>query len=217
MSAFSFFSHYWPQKTQERAKMNGSLFRVFRVFRGQPLILSALLVFTTAHAQNANAPGQVKKADPGQQAAAQVAFQNGMTEAKALAKLKNLNALEAKLATLNHAKPNTAAWHIELAQRLVQVADSLAREGSTEQVASVATSALQHLTQADGLTSIASVRGSAKSLSGFIQERYLGDTAQALMSYNAAVQLAPDSKRAAEAAGRLQRNADNLRAKDAGK
>jgi hypothetical protein len=213
MSALSFFSHYWPQKTQEGTKMYNLRFRTSSCFSWRFLRLpqltaiSAILLATTTHAQNTNAPGQVKKTDPAQTAAAQAAVSNGMTEAKALAKSKNINALEAKLGAINHAKPNTAAWHIELSHRLIQIADQLARENDTSQIAAIANLAVQHLTQADTLTTDIRTRSAAKTLIGFIQERYLADTVGAIASYDAAAKISPKANAASEAGDRLRQAA----------
>lgn len=191
--------------------MSASIFMSRRLISACQLFSMSAFLFCAAQAQNTNAPGQVKKTDPAQAAAAAAAVSNGMTEAKALAKTKNLTSVEAKLAAISHAKPNTAAWHIELSHRLIQVADQLARDGDTSSVVALANSAIQHLTQADTLTSDVRTRSAAKAQIGFIQERFLGNSAGAIASYQAAAQLAPKSTAAKEAADRLKRKDDMLK------
>lgn len=169
-------------------------------------------VATSAFA--ANAAAGAKKSDPAEQAATQATQAAAIDAAKGLAKNGNLASAEAKLGAVNRAKPATAAWHIELAQRLVQVADRLARDGAVGKANATATQAMQHLDQADRMATDAVTHVTAKSLTGFIQERYLGDTDGAIASYKAAADLEPKATAAAEAADRLTRTRDTARGRE---
>ena len=168
---------------------------------------------TTPPGQTVTPPGQAKKVDPAVQARDLALYRAGVDNAKTLAKGNNVAGAEQALTALNKTKPNTAAWHIETAQRLMNTAEQLAREAKPAAIPALAASALQHLTQADSLAKDARTRASAKSLAGYIQERYLGNRAAALTAYQSAAQLAPASVKAKESVARLQQTDDNLKAK----
>ena len=137
-----------------------------------------------------------------------------MSEAKNLAKANNVAGAEQVLLTLNRAKPNTAGWHMETAQRLMGTAEQLAREARPASIAPLTASALSHLAQADTLTTDARIRAAAKTLAGFIHERYLADRKSALASFQSAALLSPTTATSAkEAADRLQKTEDKARAK----
>jgi len=170
-----------------------------------PLLLVCVFALAASgRAQSVQPPGQAAKTDS-TSVANLTDNRKSMDDAKTLAQGNNLAAAEQTLTALNRTKPNTAAWHMETAQRLMQTAEQLAREAHPANVAALVASALSHLDQADALTKDARVRAAAKTLAGFIHERYRADPAAALASYQAAVQLAPDSKNAAEAADRMQK------------
>lgn len=166
---------------------------------------------TTIFAQAITPPGQAKKADPAKQAQELATHRAGVANANALAKANNVVAAEQALTALNKAKPNTAAWHIETAQRLMLIADQLAREARPAAISALAAGALQHLTRAEALAKSGRTRADAKSLAGFIQERYLANRTAALAAYQGAAQASPTSKSAREAVARLQQTDDNLR------
>jgi hypothetical protein len=139
-----------------------------------------------------------------------------LADAKGLAKKGDLAGVEQKLVALNLSKPGTSDWHMETTQRLMQTAGDLVREGSPKQVNAIVSQSLQHLDQAANLAKAAKdVRGqaNAKVMTGFIQERFSGDAASAIASYQAALQLVPDDKATLEALDRLQKADANLRAK----
>lgn len=169
---------------------------------------------TLVFAQPSTPPGQSKPADSAAPVQELKDLRDGMAQAKTLAKGNNVVAAEAALTKLNRAKADTADWHIETAHRLLQTAEGLAREGRPRNVAALASSAVTHLNQAFTQASDATTRAAAKTLSGFVQERYLAAPDDALLSYQAAVQAAPQtSAKASEAGERLQRTQDNLRSK----
>lgn len=180
-----------------------------------------LIAASSGFAQVATPPSETKKIDPvlqAQQAVDLANYRVGASNALALAKTNNLAAAEVALVALNKAKPNTAAWHMETAQRLMQLAEQLARAGQPGNIAALANSALQHLAQAQPLAPDAHTKAAAKSLEGSIHERYLANPAAALASYQGAAQLSPTTAaKAKEAADRLQKTDDNLRAKSGGK
>jgi hypothetical protein len=171
----------------------------------------------SASAQVPTTPGQINPVNPVKQEQDLANYRSGLNNAIALATAKNLVAAEAVLTALNKSKPNTAEWHMEAAQRLMQVAEALAREGHPANVTALAASAVTHLNQAQPLTKNTRTQATAKSLEGSIQERYLADPTTALVSYQIAAQLSPaTATKATEAADRLQKTNDNLSAKRAG-
>lgn len=127
-------------------------------------------------------------------------------EARTLARASNAAGAETVLITLNRAKPNTAWWHLETAQRLLGTAEQLAREAKPASISALLASALSHLAQADTPGTDARLRAAAKTLAGFIHERYLADRKSAVASYQSAAQLSPATATAAkEAVDRLQK------------
>ncbi len=169
------------------------------------LILGALVALaTTGYAQTTDVPGQGKKVEP--VSGPDLTVERGkVSDAKVLAKSGNVAAAETAVATLNRAKPNTTEWHLETAQRLVQTAEQLARDGDGAQVEKLVRRALQQLSQAMAKAKDDASRAAVRSLEGFLQERYLADNDAAAMAYEAAAKLAPaEAKGAGEAAERLK-------------
>jgi hypothetical protein len=169
-------------------------------------------IVAVAWAQPVSAPGQTKKADDDL-----ATFRTAVANAKELGKHGNTDAVEQLLTPLNHAPANSAQWHIETAQRLIGTAEDLTRDALPGAAAALAQAAMRHLSTAESLAPSPSVLAAAKTLEGFIQERYLGDLSSALSSFKAAAQSSPDDKRAAEAAERTQRTTDTLHGKQGGK
>jgi cytochrome c-type biogenesis protein CcmH/NrfG len=164
-------------------------------------------------AQTANPDGEAKKdvSVPGPQIEVARAT---METAKQLVKNGDVSGAEIALTTLNLTKPDTAEWNIETAQALMQTAEQIAREGQPQNVPALGNRALQLLVQLETKTNNPATRAAAKTLAGFIQERYLADPQGAVASYEAAAQLAPEkSQRAKEAAERLRRTDDKLKEK----
>jgi hypothetical protein len=133
--------------------------------------------------------------------------------AKAAAKRNDALATEQALIQATNAAPNSVSWHIEVAQRLIQVAYDVPREGRSDIIPNLIARALQYLTQAETLTTDVRLRSSIKALAGMIHERFRGDHASALASYRAASQLSPDNPSAKYQADRLQRLDDNMKRK----
>lgn len=118
-------------------------------------------------------------------------------------------ATEQFIVSMNKSTLNSSAWHVETAQRLIQLAHDVPRQGPRgKAIPALVASALQHLNQAEGLTTNARERASIKALAGLIHERYLGDHTAALTNYRAAAVLAPENAIAVKAAARLQRTAE---------
>ena len=122
---------------------------------------------------------------------------------------------ELVLAANNMTKANTPEFHMETAQRLMIVSEQSARNGEPAQVMALATRALLQLEQSETFARDPEERASAKTLAGFIQERYLADPSAALRSYRSAVQLSPDkAKKAQESIDRLQKTEEIVREKN---
>jgi hypothetical protein len=170
---------------------------------GTILFLSAT---SLSLAQAVTPPGQVKKADPVAHARELETARTGMSRAQDLAHGNSVVATEQALVALNRTKPNSAAWHMETAQRIIQIVEQLSRSGKLASLPALADSALKHLTQAETLAKDARIKAAAQELAGFVHERFRGNREAALASYEAAVKLSPGSGRASEAAGRLKAN-----------
>lgn len=176
-------------------------------------------------AQNPNAPGQAKKDDAAvvvtpvdPVATERAALNNAQALAKTpaaneAAKAQTAAAVEALLTPTNKTQPNTADWRLETAQRLMQVAELAARAGKADNVAALATRALQQLNVADNPSQDATTRAAAKTLAAWIYERYLADLDSARANYEAAVQLSPGNQKAKESAARLKQTDDNVKLK----
>jgi hypothetical protein len=140
-------------------------------------------------------------------------FRSALDDAKRAAKGHDIAKAEQSLTAFSKFKSNTPHWDIETCQALVQVANELSREGSSGSVPAVAAQALQHLNRVDNPATDAKTRARAKAIAGYIQERYTGDPAGAIASYQASLQLDPNDAASKEALERLQRADANLRAK----
>jgi hypothetical protein len=140
-----------------------------------------------------------------------------MEDAKRQSKNQDASGAEQKLAALNRAKPDTAEWHVETSQRLLQLVGQLSREGSSKaQVAGVVTQSLAQLQQAEETARRdKDLRGEAraKAAAGFVHERYRGDPKTAIASYEAALRVDPTDAGAKEALTRLQMSLANVLAK----
>lgn len=142
---------------------------------------------------------------PAQREAERLAVQN----ARLAAQRNDPATAEQLLTAFNRAQPSTSWWHLETAQRLIQLAHDVPREGPRgNAIPAIVNSALQHLATADSLATDAQHKASIKAFAGLIHERFRGDHAAARASYQAAA-LAPDNAIASRNAARLQRLADN--------
>jgi len=171
---------------------------------------SAQTLVPAGQTQNATAPGQAKKVDPIATERAAVNNAIALATTTDLTKTPNLNAVENALTAVNQSKQNSAAWQLETAQRLLHVAEQIARAGKPANVSALANRALQDIAVADSPSQDATTRASAKTLTAWIYERYLADPTSAQSSYKAAAQLAPSNSQAQEGAGRLQSTHDNV-------
>ena len=77
------------------------------------------------------------------------------------------------LAATNVSKVNTSEFHMETAQRLLTVSEESARNGEPAMVTVLAGRALEQLVLSETLAKDPEERASARTLAGFIQERYL--------------------------------------------
>jgi hypothetical protein len=99
----------------------------------------------------------------------------------------------------------------------LQIADQLAREGNPENAPALVNAALRRVKAASSVAATTAEQANANLLAGFIAERYLGDSASALSSYEAAAKLDPNSKRATEFADRAKRQVEAANAKQGSK
>lgn len=145
--------------------------------------------------------------------AATPSFGEVLANATQLAKSGNATAVETLLVAQNKSTPNTANWHFETTRNLIQVANTVARQGQISAVPALAASALQHLNQAATLAKNNVVRAQAKASAGYIQEHFVGDVPSAIASYQEAVQLNPKDKGSQQTLVRLQQADAILRAR----
>lgn len=141
------------------------------------------------------------------------AIRSKREEAKDFAKANNPAEAERALTEFNLAATGTAAWHLETAQKLVQLAEDLGRSGKPALVPGLAQSALQHAVRASQLAPTPETALGAKLMAGFVSERYLADRAGALTYFRDAAQLAPQSTVAREAHERLKKTDEAFREK----
>lgn len=169
-------------------------------------ILLSLLAITFA--------SQTRAADSVISSTAQLAAErSAVANASQAAKRDDAATAEQFLLSVNRARPESASWHLESAQRLIQLAHDVPREGRTRVIPAFVESALQHLARADLLATNARQKAAIRSFTGLVYERFRGDHPAALASYRAAAALAPDNVLAVRAAERLQRTTDNLTAR----
>jgi len=164
--------------------------------------------------------GQTAPARPTLDAAS---FRAGMANARALATAGDLSRAEQAVAGLSRARTGSSAWYLETAQRLLQTADTVVRQGTiatapalANRALQLASRALQLAEQAEAVAKTPRSRAAAKSLAGRIQERYLANRPAALAAYQGALQHQPTSALAKEAVARLQRIEENLQARQKG-
>lgn len=100
-------------------------------------------------------------------------------------------AAEKRLTDRNRNPKQTAEWHLESANELVQMAFSLTRAGQPERAAQVARRALAHTEQAVRLARRPALAASAEETAAFIQEKLLADHEAAKAAYRAAARRHP--------------------------
>ncbi|MBM3853523.1 MAG: hypothetical protein FJ399_10250 [Verrucomicrobia bacterium] len=113
------------------------------------------------------------------------------------------------LSEYNRAASGTAAWHLETAQKLIQLAEDLGRDAMPRPA--LAQTALQHAVRAGQLATTPETALGAKLLAGYIHERHLADRENALACFRDAAQLAPQSAAAREAYERMRRADETIR------
>jgi methylmalonyl-CoA mutase cobalamin-binding subunit len=166
--------------------------------------LGGALLLVSAHSTTAQTP--TRKTDP---VARQTEVRQLSDRAIAVARNGDIASAEQVLSSLNRSKPNTADWHLETSQRLVQMAERLQREARPAVVSSITARILTQLESAERLASDGRSRADALHFAGFVHERFNGDLTAALASYRAAARYQPDSP-AKEAADRLERAMNNV-------
>jgi len=117
---------------------------------------------------------------------------------------------ERKLTDANQNPRNTAEWHLESANELLQMAFALTREGKPERAGDLARRALQHTRQAANRADRPALAAAAEETAAFIHERLLGDYAAAKAGYQSATQRHPQGGAARELdrLNKLQQEAD---------
>ena len=121
-----------------------------------------------------------------------------------------------KLATQNISKTDTADWHLETTQRLIEMAGRFSLEGNIRDSKAVVTESLRQLDQAATRAKNdkdLAAEARAHSAAGAIQDRYRGDPVSAIGSYQAALRANPADKGAKEALERLQKSYANVLAR----
>jgi hypothetical protein len=132
-------------------------------------------------------------------------FGSVLANARGLAAANKLDEAEAALAAIGHSPANTPAGHMETAVRLTQLAFDLVRSSGNVAAADLAAKrALHHLDLVARAPNVPpGLAASALQHTGYIYERFYGDTAQAATSYQTATRLVTKRTQAAEALQRL--------------
>ena len=139
-----------------------------------------------------------------------------LSEAKTQVKNGDTVGAARTLALANLCEADTAAWHIETTQRLMQVAGHLSREGNARDAKTVVTESLRQLEQAASLAKTgrdSAAEARAHLAAGAIHDRFRGDPVAAIASYEAALRANPSDAGAKEALERLQKSYANLLAR----
>lgn len=139
-----------------------------------------------------------------------------VSEAKTQVKSGDTVGAARKLALANLSQADTAAWHLETTQRLMQVAGQLSREGNVRDTKTVVTESLRQLDQAASLAKTGKdSAGEARAhlAAGAIHDRFRGDPVAAIASYEAALRANPADAGAKEALERLKKSYANLLAR----
>ena len=139
-----------------------------------------------------------------QQAQLQADFRQRVAEAVVSARVLDIAAAEATLTRLNTVVSDSAQARIELASRLIHLAEKLALEGRADAVSALSSRALVHLAAVDASSANAKLRSSGRVIAGAIYEKYRGDISAALSSYEGALELNPESRQASENVRRLR-------------
>jgi hypothetical protein len=175
--------------------------RVFsRGFMKTPHLLFALLGALTL---NSGLAGQVVSSISGTDDHAQ-RFRQDHASALAAARGRMHGEVVPTLARTLRTKPDSAEWHLAIAQRLMHVARDLAAEAQLEAAREVTALAGQRLEALAASDARPAVRARALVMRGEIAERFAGDRAAALRYYEAAQALHPHARDAAEKAERLK-------------
>lgn len=103
------------------------------------------------------------------------------------------SAAEAALAPLLRSRRNTDGWHLEMAQRLMHLAEGLARDGQFTRVPALSSRALEHVAAALQRTNDPSRLAAAHAFAGRVHEKFTGDRQAAITSYQAALSHRPGS------------------------
>jgi hypothetical protein len=167
-----------------------------------------LLSASTARAgsgQNATAQSASQIHTSGDASATLGSFAAAIGAAKSAAKSGDLATAESALTQENIMAPGTGEWHLETANKLLELATELAREGGNNAAISpLATLVLQHLAAAAANAHTPGDRAQAKAAAAIVYVRYVGDPTSAIASYQAALALAPNDPGIKQALARLQ-------------
>jgi hypothetical protein len=126
-------------------------------------------------------------------------------EARTLFRAGSDEQAEKRLTDGNRNTKDTAEWHLESANELVQMAFSSARLGRAEEAVRIARRALTHAQQAARKASRPALAATAEETAAFIHEKLLADHASAKAAYQAAAQRHPQGGGAAKQLQRLER------------
>lgn len=165
---------------------------------GCAVLAAAGLAWSPVHGAVAEKESDIKASR-----AAKLQKIQSMQDAMALAAGQDVDNCEAVLKETLDAKAGTASWHLQMAQRMVQLARELVRKG--RDVRSLISRANSHLGKALQLApaSDSSLIASIKKMEGLLRENFLNDAAGARRAYAEALTLSSGSTSAREAVTRL--------------
>lgn len=132
-------------------------------------------------------------------------FTDRMAQASSAARAGNSFQAEQTLLHLIRARPGTAGWEFECAQRLVHLANDLTHNAEVDAAKPLVVSGMAHLRAAINLSDKRTLKANAYALLAGLEERYVGDVRAAIASMRLATSLDPSFLHAKNELERLER------------
>ena len=114
-----------------------------------------------------------------------------IADARSRAREKDPAGVEAALAVLCRAVPNSDEWYLETAQKIVHFVDAERKEGRRDVESELLFRATQNLGVIERRSADRAVRARAFAFLGFVLERHVGNHKGALAAHRAALELSP--------------------------
>lgn len=123
-----------------------------------------------------------------------------LAQASVAAKSGNAAAAENAVVALNRAPTGSSEWHVEAAQRLIHLAESIAKQGKAQQSEALIQRGLGHLEGAEKLATRAEQKARIMAFTAYIYERFIGDLEKAAECHQAALEYSPTGSAASKEA-----------------